>query len=323
MLPTHTLRPVDADAIYRSSHPDDPRLGNLLLPMEVLETSDAIRCAVLGVPQHIGVERNGGRPGSAEAPSEIRRYLYRMATAAIIHSVEQQRLIIADLGDVITGGKTLEQIHDEAYDVIQWLISSQIVPIVLGGGHDTAWPTLKAYGSSGQPFGVINVDAHADVRPLIDDTKAHSGSPFRQVLTDYGQLIPEGSFIEYGLQETSVSSAHLSFLNQHGAVALFLRQARGSGAHEKIVQQAAEADRFHVSLDMDAFASAYAPGVSAPSSDGFMPHEIAEMLREAARNPAFRSFDVVEVSPPHDVDGRTSKLAATMIMQVLAGLAER
>ena len=33
-------------------------------------------------------------------------------------------------------------------------------------------------------IGVINIDAHFDVRPLLDGKKAHSGSPFRQLLED-------------------------------------------------------------------------------------------------------------------------------------------
>jgi arginase family enzyme len=74
---------------------------------------------------------------------------------------------------------------------------------------------------------------------------------------------------------------------------------------------------------MDGFASAFAPGVSAPSSDGFTPAEIGAALREAARRPTMTSFDVVELNPLYDVDHRTAKLAASMIMSVLAGLADR
>ncbi|MBK7413086.1 MAG: arginase family protein [Ignavibacteria bacterium] len=86
---------------------------------------------------------------------------------------------------------------------------------------------------------------------------------------------------------------------------------------------AALSQRTYVSLDMDAFASAYAPGVSAPAADGFTPHEIASCLRTAAASGSLAAFDVVEVNPHFDVDGRTAKLAATMINEVLIGLAQR
>jgi arginase family enzyme len=74
---------------------------------------------------------------------------------------------------------------------------------------------------------------------------------------------------------------------------------------------------------MDAFASAFAPGVSAPAADGFAPHEVGYCLRLAGRNATVRVFDVVEMNPSFDIDHRTAKLAATMIMEILAGMADR
>src|SRR5438094_10621504 len=67
-------RPED---VFR--RPDDPRLG------EVIETwrGDASalrpgRAVLVGFPQDEGVRRNHGRPGAAEAPHEIRRWLRRL-----------------------------------------------------------------------------------------------------------------------------------------------------------------------------------------------------------------------------------------------------
>jgi arginase family enzyme len=42
-----------------------------------------------------------------------------------------------------------------------------------------------------------------------------------------------------------------------------------------------------------------------------------------AARPQFTAFDVVELNPVYDVDGRTAKLAAAMIMEVIAGVASR
>jgi arginase family enzyme len=43
---------------------------------------------------------------------------------------------------------------------------------------------VKADSKAPTQVGVINIDAHFDVRPLLADNKAHSGSPFRQLLED-------------------------------------------------------------------------------------------------------------------------------------------
>jgi arginase family enzyme len=93
--------------------------------------------------------------------------------------------------------------------------------------------------------------------------------------------------------------------------------------HDALNTATDAAKHLYVSFDMDAVASAYAPGVSAPAANGFTAGEAVSMVHDAARHPAFRAFDVVEVNPEYDIDGRTAKLAATLIATVIRGIAER
>src|SRR5207302_897078 len=56
--------------------PDDPRLGEVTeFGAPVLRPGQAV---LIGFPQDEGVHRNGGRPGAAAAPDEIRRWLRRL-----------------------------------------------------------------------------------------------------------------------------------------------------------------------------------------------------------------------------------------------------
>ena len=317
---------VDQETVFVSRNDTaDPRLGDLVESTESIEEGGGIRCVIVGCPQHIGIERNNGRPGAAEGPTAIRRALYKLATSAILNAHRQGTCyVIADGGDIDTEGKTLEQIHDELHDVVENLLSQGFFPIVLGGGHDCVWPIISAYEEVGDPYGLINIDAHADVRPLKDDMKAHSGSPFRQMLDREASALVEGAFVEYGLQHAAVALSHLEYLREKSATVVMLDEVRATpDAWADALKKATAGKRFHITLDMDGFASAYAPGVSAPSANGLLPHEIAPHLKAAAQRSSLTSFDVVEVSPPHDTDGRTAKLAAEMIMEVLAGLASR
>src|SRR5687768_17065874 len=71
------LEPVPpADVVGR---PDDPRLADVIERWSGDAAALRPRRAVLvGYPQDEGVRRNGGRPGAAEAPAEIRRWLRRL-----------------------------------------------------------------------------------------------------------------------------------------------------------------------------------------------------------------------------------------------------
>lgn len=315
----------------------DPRLGDLLTTAAALRKQTSTAVAIIGVPQHIGVERNGGRPGAAGAPLAIRNALYRMATSAIVDVMQDHRLVVIDMGDIEVEGRTLEEIHDQQCSVVHACMTSGMVPLVLGGGHDVAWPTINALNTAGASYGVINIDAHADVRPMKESLPsnpgtsnphsfAHSGSPFRQMLEAPTSSLADGAFVEFGLQPHAVSAAHLEYIDSKGMDFMMLDDIRTAGvaqAWSMAQRRASKGEALYVSLDMDAFASAYAPGVSAPSADGFVPHEIATCLRIAGSEPTLRAFDVVEVNPVYDVDGRTSKLAATMIMHLLSGIAQR
>lgn len=317
-----SLRAVDPSCVYRTGDPRDPRIGDLCV-YNVHELPEARRVvALLGVPQDIGVERNGGRAGAAEAPAAIRRALTKLTPTAFQQAVQHGDLGLCDLGDIDTTGKTLEQIHDEVHDVVAQLVERGVVPIVLGGGHDCAWPTVKAISSSGRPFGVINIDAHTDVRQL-NDGRAHSGSPFRQMLDMPDSRLLAGGFVEFGIQWTSASASHIADILNAGMHVMMLDDIRheGTGASwQRAIDNASASGTMYVSVDMDAFASAYAPGVSAPAADGFNPAEIRPCICQAAASGALAAFDIVEVNPRFDVDGRTAKLAAQLIADVLSGL---
>lgn len=318
-----SLRPADPSWIYRSGDSEDPRIGDICVyDLQSLPEAPCV-VAILGVPQDIGVERNGGRVGAAEAPAAIRRALTKLTPSAFLQAVQNGELVLCDLGDIDTTGKTLEQIHDEVHDVVAQLVVRGVVPIVLGGGHDCAWPTVRAVSSTGRPFGVINVDAHTDVRPL-NDGRAHSGSPFRQMLDMPDSRLLPGGFVEFGIQWTSASASHIADILNAGMHVMMLDDIRHEGtgtSWQRAIDNASASGTMYLSVDMDSFASAYAPGVSAPAADGFTPAEIRPCIRQAAATGALAAFDIVEVNPRFDVDGRTAKLAAQLIADVLTGLA--
>ena len=79
----------------------------------------------------------------------------------------------------------------------------------------------------------------------------------------------------------------------------------------------------YLSIDMDCFAVGSAPGVSAIQSLGVDPKLALLLLQHIAASGKLIGFDVVEVSPPHDIDNHTSNLAATFIFYLTQILAQQ
>lgn len=314
MIPTHWLSPTAIENSKNFSDLQDIRFGEIL-QRELDPASDKNQqIAILGVPQDVGVERNGGRIGSALAPEKIREQLVRLVPS----SDWSGRL--KDFGNISCSGVELEEIHRRLEITVQELL--QIIPtvIVIGGGHDIALSNARALGKE-RKIAIVNIDAHLDVRPFKDG-KCHSGSPFRQFLEDHDISVVENGFVEFGIQREVVAQHHLDFVKTHGGEVMFFaddeslidRLAKFENLIDNVCRRA---DSVYLSFDIDSIQSSFAPGVSAPNPSGFSANEALAMVEIAAKNTRVRLIDFVEVNPLYDIDHRTSALVARMIARFI------
>lgn len=305
----------------------DERFGDTVMRFRDLQYAATLPdVALVGVPQDIGVNRNNGRIGAALAPEAIRRSFYKLTTYTGKTVLSGEHLTVVECGNITTEGLSLEEIHRRQELVVWLLLKAGITPVVLGGGHDVAWPDGRAIAKYDASYGVLNIDAHPDVRPL-DAGKGHSGTAFRQIVENRENPLPAGALVEFGIQPFATGAFFIEFLRSKQARVMFYDDIRGRGFGESL-REAYEylgnkAQSLYVSFDVDACASVYAPGVSAPAALGFTAEEICNAAYLAGKNPAVKLIDIVEVNPNFDIDSRTAKLAAVMMARFMAGLAER
>ncbi|MFM8568233.1 MAG: formimidoylglutamase [Candidatus Kapaibacterium sp.] len=296
----------------------DVRFADRVLCAHDHAPGDLVAVAILGVPQDLGVQRNGGRTGAAEAPRAIREHFARLTVSSGPNELPPERMIL-DAGDIKCEGCSLEQIQERQFEVVSTLLSIAETVIVLGGGHDIAYPNGRALAARSESIGIVNVDAHLDVRPMIEHDGqhlSHSGSPFRQLLESADVGIPDGCFTEFGIQPFVAAAHHVRYVQDSGHHVMMLEDVRSAGidtAFGHALRSAAAAESIYCSFDLDAVASAYAPGVSAPATDGFTAENVIKMARLAAAHPSCRLLDIVEANPRYDVDARTMRLAAQMM----------
>eukprot|EP01108_Squamamoeba_japonica_P001892 TRINITY_DN184_c0_g13_i2.p2 TRINITY_DN184_c0_g13~~TRINITY_DN184_c0_g13_i2.p2 ORF type:complete len:169 (+),score=48.58 TRINITY_DN184_c0_g13_i2:22-507(+) len=156
------------------SKTDDPRLGDLMT------TGDAGQLVLLGYPHDEGVARNGGRVGAAGAPAAVRKTLPRIGTLYNPElDVDLRTLTVTDGGDVAVGA-SLEDAHAALEKRVAELVAQDKVPFVIGGGNDQSIANARGLLSakSDGRVGAINVDAHLDVRPLLDGDRVSGPTHF-------------------------------------------------------------------------------------------------------------------------------------------------
>jgi formiminoglutamase len=305
--------------------PDDPRLG------EIVEfwRGDAAaltpgRAVIIGFPQDEGVRRNGGRVGAAEAPNEIRKWLYRLTPGDPERDRDLTDSPPLDAGNVrITAD--LEASQQALAEVVAAVVTHGAIPVVLGGGHETAYGHYLGYVAAGVPVGIINFDAHLDVRPLIDG-RGHSGSPFRQAMEHPTSPLPGTCYYCLGLQHHSTSRQHLRFVCERGGVvqwAADFAERPVSCFADAIKGLKAAGVRAYVTLDADVVRQADVPGVSAPNPAGLSGIAVMACARAAGGSKEVAGFDLVEINPQHDRDGQSARWAALVVWNFLVGTLAR
>lgn len=311
MIPT-LIPPTIAMAPMKEG---DPRIGHLLATS--LADGASPLAVIVGFPTDEGVRRNGGRLGAQGGPGAIRKALYNL-TPNVKYPEQFLSLIrrVRDVGDIPVTGN-LEHDQEILGEFIGEQLRNETVPIILGGGHETAFGHFLGYVRAERPHRIINIDAHPDVRPLVDG-RAHSGSPFYQALTHEGQLCLRYSVI--GLLPQSTSEHHCRFIKENGGSYLF----RDEVGRESLIHTLSErGESVMMTFDLDALEQSHAPGVSAPAVDGLDVTTWLTMAEQAGADSKVTSLDIVELNPNFDIDNRTAKIAAMTAWRFLTGLAQR
>lgn len=299
-----------------NTNENDLRLGHLLA--RDLEDDATPKAVLIGFPSDKGVQINGGRPGASDAPEVIRKQLYKMTPSAeeyepFVDLVTHCR----DDGDLIIHGE-LDEDQQNMGDVLAGYLEQDIVPIILGGGHETAFAHFLGYAETGMETSIFNLDAHTDVRPLKTGLP-HSGSPFRQALEHKSNCAE--TYLVAGLQPHSVAQGHLEFIDDHDGQYLFRDETNITSISSMLHKH--DSEYLMVTFDMDAVDQSQAPGVSAPCVNGLPADLWLTAAYLAGRHEQVSSFDLSEVNPFHDQDNHTARLAALTIWHFLLGLSQR
>ncbi|MCX7116176.1 MAG: formimidoylglutamase [Gammaproteobacteria bacterium] len=270
--------------------------------------------ALLGFACDEGIRRNGGRLGAAEGPVKLKQTL---APLPLHHAIA-----CFDAGLITCDGGQLEEAQQALGQAVHLLLSQGFTPIVLGGGHELAWghyQGIAAYAPSTQ-LGIINFDAHFDMRPLLDNQRGSSGTPFLQIATAHDASNRHFDYSCIGIQPTGNTPALFETASHYQTRYLLAEDIhlKPRAHHLRFINRSIKQNEMlYVSLCLDVIATAHAPGVSAPQAMGLYPWQLVPLLRQLAASGKVVSYDIAELSPPNDNNSQTAKLAAYFIYDLL------
>lgn len=273
--------------------------------------------ALLGFCSDEGIRRNQGRLGASTGPAAIRTALAKLP----MHHLANAQLY--DVGDIGCPDADLENAQQQLAAIINRLLQQKITPIILGGGHETAWGHYQGIASAKQHanLGIINFDAHFDLRQTLPNDHGTSGSSFWQIAQARTQEKLSFDYLCIGIQKLGNTRSLFETAQHYKTTTIYADDIHlmPIQQHYPIIDQFIQQhQQIYLSLCLDVIATGFAPGVSAPQPTGIYPWHVIPFLRQIAESGKVISFDIVELSPPFDRDHMTARLAAALIAEFIS-----
>lgn len=279
--------------------------------------------AFLGFKCDAGVKFNKGRTGAANGPDSIRRELTNLPCRF------PREVLLFDAGNISCENSTLEEAQDQLAQAVQKLLDLNLFPILLGGGHEIAFGHYKGIfqhlkaKSEEENIGIINFDAHFDIRPYPNG--GTSGTMFRQISDLNIDNDISFSYFCLGIQKHSNTVSLFNTAESLGVEYILAKDIASTDYYpmiEKLDDFIKDQDHLYVTICSDVFSSAFAPGVSAPQPLGLDPEKVLILLKYILRSRKTISFDIAEVSPRFDQDNTTANLASVIIFSIVNTLSK-
>lgn len=258
--------------------------------------------ALIGIPTF----RTSLSPSQANlTPSAVREAVRR-------YSLETA-LRIVDAGDAENPDDT---------DPTNWVaaLDAHVVIAIGGDNAATVGVALGRWGARIRTAGLVTVDAHHDLRDGVSN-----GSPVRRLL----EAGLDGRRVtQVGIEPLANSIAYRRRADAAGITIVprsdLHRRSMVDVMREALDLAASAGGPVHVDLDVDVCDRSVAPACPASVPGGITASELRAAARAAGAHPAVTSVDITEVDAAADApDGRTVRLAALCVLEILEGVASR
>jgi formiminoglutamase len=256
--------------------------------------------------------------GAHLTPQTIRGMMHSFSTYSIEEETDMWDQTITDFGDIAMHVTDLFESQTRIYSALKDIQAQHkdALVITLGGDHSVSAGAIKAFQETRGRAGIIQFDAHFDLRNT-EDGGPSNGTPFRQLIEK--DVISGDQLVQLGIRDFSNGKLYHDYAKDQGVTVYTMGDIRRDGLLpllQKSVEQLKQTtDNLYVSLDMDVLDQAYAPGCPAIGPGGLDSQSLIEGIQWLAGQEEIKGMDIVEIDPTLDFRNMTSRLAAYIIMQ--------
>ena len=192
---------------------------------------------------------------------------------------------------------------------------------VLGGDHSSPFGALRAFADRYPHFGILHIDAHADLRDGYEGFAFSHASIMRNVLTHIPAV---QRIVQVGIRDLS-EEENTFIRSSHGRVTTYFDRdlaARAFSGEPFARTVAAISDSLpehvYVSFDIDGLDPSLCPHTGTPVPGGLSFREAVALLAEVAKSGRkIIGFDLNEVAPGPDGDEWDANVAARVLYKLI------
>lgn len=281
------------------------------------------RYCILGIPEDIGPVANLGKRGAAGTFEDFLGYFLNMQDNAFLNASNIMILGAVKVDDLMKKSEKLdpkkendlyklrtlvEEIDKRVAPIVQAIVTAGKIPVVIGGGHNNAYPVIKgtAMGLKDTAIGVVNIDPHADLRAIEG---RHSGNGFSYAIADgyLDKYFPIGLHLNYNNTEIwNKLDSDKKLFNYITNEDILLKDL---GTKEIVAQVAKFMKDSPMGIEIDVDGIRFAES-SARTPVGFSESKVRKLLMQLANNKNIVYFNVSEGIPGAN---QTGKLIAYLV----------
>ncbi|MDE0092154.1 MAG: agmatinase family protein [Oligoflexia bacterium] len=193
-----------------------------------------------------------------------------------------------------------ESLLDWVYEKALQAFNQNKIPALVGGEHSVSEGLLSLIGDKYKgDYGILHLDAHADLRPAYQGFKhSHASVMFNVLNLEQAPKklvqVAVRDLCESEYRKIEKDERIHCYFDKEIYTKIFLGE-KWAGICQEIISQLPQ--HIYVSLDVDGLSWSYAPGTGTPVPGGLSFNQVLYLLAEIKRqNKKLISFDVVETS---------------------------
>lgn len=181
-----------------------------------------------------------------------------------------------------------ESMHEDLFKAARRIVRDGKFLFALGGDHSITSALVRAVMSKHKKLSVLQLDAHLDLRNTYNGTKFSHACVMRRSAEMGASIVPVGI--------RAMDETEHRFLKRSKIDPI---TARDCHTDEDWVDRVLDSlgDVVYVTLDIDGFDPAYAPGTGTPEPGGLDWYQVTGLLRLVAAEKKIVAADIVEVMP--------------------------